>query len=296
MKLLKYLFLLVSISSIAQTRYTSLNDACAKNASGSGVSNNSLSINIIGLTINDYAFINNEANNYKRLKRGYYYHQGQNSAFQTNIRGRITDIQTCATAQAGVYPNSPSDPNYGIVGWINYGADYDIIKNELSGGIAKFDFYGSSNGQNYPTGQRNGNGYETVSLSTHSITQKDGLAGLASMCRYKLTDSQGKIIIFVDDTRGGFHPNYGSNLRANNHPDDCNRYLAEGNYTLEYSNTTNHSTNMAQKLQFWYQNESGANYQVNETVNNGETVVRTINIFNSGSTPNAIFKLNSNVF
>lgn len=293
---LRYLLLALAFSSFGQIKYSSLSDACDKNTSGSGVSNNSRTINTVGITINDYAFLNNDNNNFKRLRSGFYYHQGQNTAFQTNIRGRIVNTQVCATSQAGVFPNPPSDPNYGIVGWVNYGTDYDVIKNELSGGFATFSFYGNSNGQGYPTGSKNGNGYETMSFSSHSITQKDGFAGLVSMCRIKVTDSDGKIVFFLEDTRGGFHPNFGANLRANNHPDDCSRYLREGSYTLEYSNTTTHGTNMAQKLQLWYQNEGGATYQVNETVNNGETVTRVFNIFNTGSLPNAFFKINNNVF
>jgi hypothetical protein len=299
--LLKILAFFISLSSIAQTKYASLNDACTKNANGSGVNNNSVTVYIANFTNNDYAFVSNDNNNYKRLKRGYYFHKAQNSAFQVNIRGRITEIQTCASAVAGQYPNSPSDANYGIVGWVNYGTDYDNIKNEISGGSTRFDFYGNSNGQSYPTGLKNGNGYETMSFSTHSITQKNELTNLVSMCRYKITDSQGKVVMFVEDTRGGFHPchnnpNCNSVLRGNNHPDDSNRYLAEGNYTIEYSNITNHSTNMPQRLQLWYQDQNTLEYKINEVVNNGETVTRNFSITNTNSTPNAYFKLNSNVF
>ncbi len=295
---INFVFLLMTYSSIAQTRYSSLNDACTKNANGSGVSNNSKSIYIANFSIvlHDYAFTNNESRNYKRLRSGFYYHAPSNTAFQTTIQGRISNIQACANNnQEGVFPNSPLDANYGIVGWVNYGTDYDAIKNELAGGTSTFNFYGNSNGQSYPTGSKNGNGYETMAFPTHSVTQKAEFEGLRSMCRIKITDSDGKVVFFCEDTRGGFHPTFGSNLRGNNHPDDANRYLREGNYTLEYSNITNHGTNMPQRLELWYQN-NGFEYLIKEVVNNGETVVRGFNIFNTGSTPNVLFKLNNNVF
>lgn len=191
---------------------------------------------------------------------------------------------------------APSNTELGIVGWLHYGTDYETLRNEISTGNATFWFYGKSNGQGYPTGQKNGNGYETVCLTTHSITSLSGKMGVVSKCRYKIKDNLGNLIVLVDDTKGGFHPaHYGDNKRGNNHPDDANRYLPNGTYTLEYDNISDDSGTVPQKVVFFRQHEGNTfEYQINETVNKGESTTRTFTISDTGAEANVIYKLNNN--
>jgi hypothetical protein len=292
MKFLRNLLvlLLISFFSIAQTRYSSLNDACTRR-----VTDVSKTVFAPYFSIDNYVFLNNDNRNFKRLTAGYYYYPSSNASFQTNFRGKIINIQPCIIeSPSGFFPAPPNSTEIGIIGTI-YGTDYDVLKNEISGGTTKFDFYGKSNGQPYPTGlARNGNGYETFNFPSHSITTSDNFAGVISKCRYKLTDSQSNVVIFVEDTRGGFHPNYGNNLRGNNHPDDCARYLPVGTYTLEYTNISDAPIPILQRLKFWYQDQNQINYLIDEIVNKNQTVVRQIVITDTGATPSAIFKLNNN--
>lgn len=286
------LILIVS-TSFGQLKYTSLNLACSSNASNSGVINNSRNVYVTRIAIDEYVFVNNSPNNFKRIPAGFYYYSPY--AFQTDYRGKIIAIQNCNTVvPQGVFPNPPLDANLGIVGWLAFGSDYDLLKNEISGGTTKFDYYGKSNGLPMPTGNKNGNGYETVAFSSHSTTVGSGYSGIVSKCRYKITDAQGNVVIFVDDSRGGFSSTYGNNLRSNNHPDDCTRYLPVGVYTLEYSNTSNAGVNVPQSLKFWLQSAQNT-YQIDEVVNSGSTVIRTITISDTGTQTNAFFKLNNNL-
>lgn len=191
---------------------------------------------------------------------------------------------------------APPNTELGIVGWLHYGADYEAIRNDISSGTAVFWFYGKSNGQGYPTGQKNGNGYETVALSTHSITSIPNKAGVVSKCKYKIRDTSGNVVVYVDDTKGGFHPaHYGNNLRGNNHPDDSYRYLPNGSYTIEYSNISDDGGAVPQTLVFYRQHMGNEFvYQINEVVNKGETVTRDFTISDTGTEPNVIYKLNNN--
>lgn len=200
------------------------------------------------------------------------------------------------TGSGGNEYTAPADTELGVVGWLHYGTDYETIRNEIVTGTALFWFYGKSNGQGYPTGQKNGNGYETTTLSTHSITSIPGKAGVISKCRYKIKDSSGNVVVYVEDTKGGFHPaHYGNNLRGNNHPDDSNRYLPNGTYTLEYTNVSDDSGAVPQRVVFFRQHEGNAfKYQINETVNKGETITRSFTISDTGAEANVIYKLNNN--
>jgi len=282
-------------SSLLANKYTSFTDACNKNLQGSGISNVAKNIYWESPTIGKYVFLGNSSQDFRRLGSGFYYYQNDNSAVEIALNGSILGKQTCEVLTTGVFPNPPFSQDIAIVGWINYGADYDVLKNEISGGTTKYDFYGKNNGNAFPTGQRNGGGYETCSFPTHSITQADGYGGKISKCRYKILDEQGNVVMFVDDTRGGFHPNYGNNLRGNNHPDDSNRYLPTGTYTLEYANISDESVNMPQHLLFFYQDENNVSYQIDEIVNSGASVTRTFNVHGTGDTPNAFFKMNNNL-
>ncbi|MBA4849492.1 hypothetical protein [Emticicia sp. BO119] len=96
MKKIWLILLLISTAVFSQTKYSSLNDACTKNALGSGFNNSDKTIYIPAVSVGNYAFLNNSNRSFRRLARGYYYYPSTNSAFQTNLRGMITDMQSCA--------------------------------------------------------------------------------------------------------------------------------------------------------------------------------------------------------
>ncbi len=93
-KVFLIIFALITQLSIAQTKYSSLSDACTRNVSGAA--NNSRLIHIPLVRVDEYAFLSNQSNNFKRLPRGYYYHAASNTAIETNLRGKIINTQTCA--------------------------------------------------------------------------------------------------------------------------------------------------------------------------------------------------------
>lgn len=185
----------------------------------------------------------------------------------------------------------------GVSNMMNYGSDYFTFINSLSGGEARFWFYGKSNGNAYPSG-KNGNGYETVSFASHSVNMHNntGYSGgnrtdVRSKCKYTIKDSAGNIVLYVEDTKGG-GATYGRN---NNHPDNCNRYLPTGAYTLEYQNTSDESGTIPQTVVFFRQGENNFfEYQINEIVDKGVTITRTINVYDTGSEQNTFFKFNCN--
>lgn len=192
-------------------------------------------------------------------------------------------------------PNGLNAPNWniGLSSMFGYGSSWQNEYNKIQGGSSAFWFYGKSNGQSYPTG-KNGNGYETVHWSSHSITSTQGYAGVISKCRYTLRDASNNIVLYVDDTKGGYHAFYGIDLRNNNHPDDTLRYLPTGSYNLEYSNTSDAAA--PQNLVFYQQHENNSfDYQINEVVQRGETINRTITINNTGSELNTFYKFNNNL-
>lgn len=96
MKKIFFLLLLIATAGFSQTKYGSLNDACSQNALGSGVTNYAKTIYIPSVNVGQYAFLNNANRNFRRLARGYYYYPSTNSAFETNLRGMIVNMQSCA--------------------------------------------------------------------------------------------------------------------------------------------------------------------------------------------------------
>lgn len=114
------LLMLTLHSTIAQTKYSNLDDACSRNSSNA-TNNNARTIYIPTVAVNEYAFLDNQSTNFKRLPRGYYYHSGSNSAIQTNLRGRIISTQTCAA----IVGNWQIQSTYtaGLSGDSNYSTD-----------------------------------------------------------------------------------------------------------------------------------------------------------------------------
>lgn len=183
--------------------------------------------------------------------------------------------------------------NIGLSSMFGYGSSWQNEFNKIQGGDSSFWFYGKSNGNSYPNG-KNGNGYETVHFSSHSITTAQGYAGVISKCRYKLRDAANNVVLYVDDTKGGFHYFYGNDLRANNHPDDVLRYLPTGTYSLEYTNTS--ESVAPQRVEFYQQHQNNTfDYQINEVVQSGQSITREIVISDTGSEPNTFYKLNNNL-
>lgn len=183
--------------------------------------------------------------------------------------------------------------NIGLSNMFGYGSSWQNEFNKMPNGTSLFWFYGKSNGNNYPSG-KNGNGYETVHFSSHSVTSAQGYAGVISKCRYTLRDAANNVVLYVDDTKGGFHAFYGNDLRANNHPDDVLRYLPTGTYSLEYANTSDSPA--PQSVEFYQQHENNTfDYQINEVVQSGQSITRSIVIADTGSEQNTFYKLNNNL-
>lgn len=176
---------------------------------------------------------------------------------------------------------------------VGYVADYFSMLNEVSGGIANFWFYGKSNGNPYPTGEfeTTKDGYATIDLPSHGVTIHGDSYGVIVKVRYKIKDSNGNVVMYLHDTKGGYHGNYGGNLRGNNHPNHSQRYLPFGTYTIELENLSDANVNVPISFNF---GRAGGNLTefFGETVNSGESMTKTFEIFSSTST----FKLNCNFY
>lgn len=101
------LLFLISISAIAQTKYTSLNDACVKNTSG-GFTNHQNQYWWLTFTVGNAVYLNNSAVSNLKVPRGFYYNPSTNQSFSTNSRGRITAIQNCGSIVTAPLPPTPS--------------------------------------------------------------------------------------------------------------------------------------------------------------------------------------------
>ncbi|MBA4849026.1 hypothetical protein [Emticicia sp. BO119] len=144
--------LLISTLVFGQTKYTSLNDACDRNQSGSGVTNLAKTIYIPSVAVNQYAFLNNSNRNFRRLPAGYYYYPSTNSAFQTSIYGKITAMQTCTTS----------------TGTLN-------IVNQFATGLTGDSGYQVDNGGSYWYYQPSGEYWSNVSI-TPTVNNKVSVA------------------------------------------------------------------------------------------------------------------------
>lgn len=185
---------------------------------------------------------------------------------------------------------APIDPFIAVATWLKYGSSYTELAKEIKGGSTKFWFYGDRNDKIPPMGYRNGNGYETTLWSTHSINWVND--STISKCRYQIKNSKGEIVLFVEDTKSGFHPNFGANKRSNNHPDDTNRYLPIGEYTLEYENISDVPLN--QIVSFRLQGSTKIINQIYEAVPTGKKIIRKISVYNTWDDPDEVFKFNNN--
>lgn len=120
MKTLKSTFALIliffSFFSFGQTKYSSLSDACTRRSTEV-----SKTIYIPSFNVGEYAFINNSSRSYRRLAKGYYYHPSTNSAFRVNLRGSITDIQSCVVSTGTLQIQETFSK--GITGDSNYQVD-----------------------------------------------------------------------------------------------------------------------------------------------------------------------------
>lgn len=184
----------------------------------------------------------------------------------------------------------PIDPLIAVATWLKYGSSYNELAKEIKGGGTKFWFYGDQNDKIPPMGNRNGNGYETTLWSTHSINWVND--STISKCRYQIKNSKGEIVLFVEDTKSGFHPNFGAYKRSNNHPDDTNRYLPIGEYILEYENISDIPLN--QIVSFRLQGSTKIVNQIYESVPTGKKIIRKISVYNTWDDPNEVFKFNNN--
>lgn len=124
----------------------------------------------------------------------------------------------------------------GFAGY-KYGSDYLALRNERTNGEAIFNFYGQN--VTYPTPatpEKNGSfasftdSLVICEFPSHSINY---LNGNVSAINYKVFDSSNKLVLEVYDTRGGTGT---QGDRANNHPDNCKRWIKKDLYRIEFKN------------------------------------------------------------
>ncbi|RFS17542.1 hypothetical protein [Emticicia sp. C21] len=181
---------------------------------------------------------------------------------------------------------------------------YTGLLTQMPGGENEFWFYGKTNQYNYPTGEWviQANGYSTIDLPTHAINARAGIDiqhpeynQVICKIEYTIKDSQGNVVMFCKDTKGGFHPTFIPNERGNNHPKESQRFLPYGTYIVEFKNLTEGSINAPIRLTY---NRAGGNATMGEyfdtIVNNQQTVTFAINIFEQDHDI-SMFKLNCNM-
>ncbi len=94
---LAFAWILSSVISYGQTKFSSLNDACNRR-----VTETNKTVYVPNYSIGQYAFLNNSNKSFRRLGKGYYYNPSANSAFQVALRGDITAIQSCAVTNGSL--------------------------------------------------------------------------------------------------------------------------------------------------------------------------------------------------
>lgn len=153
-----------------------------------------------------------------------------------------------------------------------------------TGFVEIFEYYGDNTGMmiDFPS-------HSIVSKPVSNIGVDLGVAN--SFCEYWIYDSNNNLKVYCKNTRSGLHPNYANAFNSNNHLSNYSKRLAPGTYRLVYKNIST-DTGVNQTLLFGLI-ANNANEQLNEVVTSGNTVERTLNIYNS-ETSN--FKMNNNVY
>lgn len=162
----------------------------------------------------------------------------EHSLFQV---GHYASIVRVALNNTAVAPTDPGD-NYTSIGdaGYSYGSDYATLRNEVSSGVGRFNYYGNpSPDNNYPAPNPSSNtggwapyndDYVLFNFPSHSTNYtSDGLIGKVA---YQVFDNLGNLVLEMYDTKGGI---YGG-ARANNHPDDCKRWIKRGTYRIKVWN------------------------------------------------------------
>ena len=176
----------------------------------------------------------------------------------------------------------------------SYYRDYLV---EVGGGESIFDFKGQD--VQYPdfetTTYTCTNDFVLMRFASHSIVNFKG-TGVLSKIEYSLIDENGREVLHVKDTKGGWHPCTNSSdcsakLRGNNHPDDCNRWLKIGKYRLKIKNLSDNN-DAVQKIQVT-DNEYRIIF-VDENLSAGQEKEFEFNLTKLGAYNS--YKINCNVF
>lgn len=160
---------------------------------------------------------------------------------------------------APVLPTQPpSSGNWGLGQYRNrYGSNYEREKSEVAGGEASFNFYGQNvNYPQYGTSQPSTDELVVMAFPTHSVVSYYG-TDFVSAVEAKLTDQDGNVVWYLNDTKGGYHPGLKANARGNNHPDDANRWIKYGKYQLWVRNK---STDPKAVQKFLFATEKGTTF------------------------------------
>lgn len=205
------------------------------------------------------------------------------------------------TPPTGLQP--PNDLNIAISkSYAINNENYNDLLNEVQGGESKFWFYGKSNGNPYPTADwvNSANGYTTITFPTHSVNTRNNLGGYPAydnvICKVEFTikDSEGNIVMYCKDTKGGFHPSFRPQKRGNNHPLQAQRYLPFGSYTVEFKNISD-DPNVQIPIHFTLGRPGTSITEfIDVHVNKNETITRTFQLFDSPQ--NQMFKMNCDLY
>jgi hypothetical protein len=191
-----------------------------------------------------------------------------------------------------------SNWNIGLVGY-NYGSDYWALlsEREAISGESVFDFRGQPD-YNYPqiratkfNGEQEYGQWVPIHLPSHSTTAAEvgGQERIISMISIEMFDSSGALVWKLYDTKGGFHGKFGGDLRGNNHPDNCQRWIKRDIYTVKIKNISQ-DDRVVQGFEW-----SNSEVLIYEKIYKGEEKTFTLDMRNLKNGWNA-WKLNCNYY
>ncbi len=200
-----------------------------------------------------------------------------------------------------VADNFVANESLGAVGKI-YGSDditfdgYKNLRDDISNGVAKFNFYGNP-GATYPATQDRytccgGSGADYVTETAVAVdfpSHSTSYSADTGKVHMKLYDALDNLVWELYDTRGGFATT-ASTVRGNNHPDNCRRWVLRGNYRIWIKNLSDSAV-----MRYYFQVAGGATLtEVN--LNAGEEYEAMISLqVPDPSTDGRSYKFNCNV-
>lgn len=212
-----------------------------------------------------------------------------------------TGIITNEATGEPVDDNFVANESLGAVGKI-YGSDditfdgYKNLRDDISNGVAKFNFYGNT-GATYPATQDRytccgGSGADFVTETAVAVdfpSHSTSYSADTGKVHMKLYDASDNLVWELYDTRGGF-ATVASTVRGNNHPDNCRRWVLRGDYRIWIKNLSDSAV-----MRYYFQVAGGPTLtEVN--LNAGDEYEATISLqVPDPSTDGRSYKFNCNV-